>query len=191
MVSEKIGNKISVLRRAKGINQKEFAGEIGVSQPSLIKFEKGETDIIPLGVAKKLAQKLGVSFNELFEIEANNANLDRYEELLRAQLEEFEQKVLYQEKMIERYEKQVDFLSGYFSAYKALILAGQEIVLDVILSYENYLREANIPKLIPIGLVSSKVRKDAIRLLKKQFVVDEEEFEKTYQQLQQKIDELK
>ena len=111
MVSEKIGNKISVLRRAKGINQKEFAGEIGVSQPSLIKFEKGETDIIPLGVAKKLAQKLGVSFNELFEIEANNANLDRYEELLRAQLEEFEQKVLYQEKMIERYEKQVDFLS--------------------------------------------------------------------------------
>jgi len=190
MVSEKIGNKISVLRRAKGINQKEFAGEIGVSQPSLIKFEKGETDIIPLGVAKKLAQKLGVSFNELYEIETPASN-DRYEELLRAQFEELEQKVLYQEKMIERYEKQVEFLSGYFYAYKSQGEFAKEIVLTVILSYENYLKEAKIPKIIPIGLVSSKVRKDAIRLLNKQFAVNEEDFEQTYLQLQQKIDELK
>jgi transcriptional regulator with XRE-family HTH domain len=65
----KIAEKISALRKAKGFGQKEFAQKIGVSHPSLGKFEKGETEIIPLGVAKKMAEELKISFTDLFDID--------------------------------------------------------------------------------------------------------------------------
>jgi len=70
---KEIGNKISRLRKNAGYTQKIFAEIIGVSQPSLIKFEKGETEIIPIGIAIKISSELDVPFNELFEIESNNA----------------------------------------------------------------------------------------------------------------------
>lgn len=106
---ENIGNKITETRRSKGINQKELASLIGVSQPSLIKFEKGETDIIPLGVAKKLAKNLGVSFNELFEIEdsisvsigGKNEELEKLKkeiEVLKKTIEDKEKIIEFQEK---------------------------------------------------------------------------------------------
>jgi transcriptional regulator with XRE-family HTH domain len=62
-------NKISQLRKERGFNQKKFSELIGVSHPSLIKFEKGETDKIPIGVAKKMASLLKVSVGELFSFD--------------------------------------------------------------------------------------------------------------------------
>lgn len=76
---ESIGRKITELRKKKGLNQREFAQQIGVSQPSLIKFEKGETDIIPLGVAVKIADVLGVPFADFFEIEAGMSSSSKLE----------------------------------------------------------------------------------------------------------------
>jgi len=64
-----IGGKISSLRKSIGLTQEQFANEIGVSKPSLVKFEKGETEIIPLGVAIKIAKTLSENFGQLFEIE--------------------------------------------------------------------------------------------------------------------------
>lgn len=68
-----ISEQIIKLRKEYNYNQKDFAKKIGVSQPSLIKFERGETDIIPIGVASKIANELFTSFNELFEIEDSNS----------------------------------------------------------------------------------------------------------------------
>lgn len=68
-----IAEKLIRLRKNSGYTQKIFAEIIGVSQPSLVKFEKGETNIIQIGVAKKIANELDIPFNELFEIESNNA----------------------------------------------------------------------------------------------------------------------
>ncbi len=67
-----ISDNIAKLRKESGFTQKEFAKKIGVSQPSLIKFEKGEDKIIPIGVAIKIAKELNVSFNELFGIEGSS-----------------------------------------------------------------------------------------------------------------------
>ena len=64
-----ISKRIVQLRKSKGYGQKEFASIIGVSHVSLSKFENLKTDIISLGVAKKIAKELGISFIELFEIE--------------------------------------------------------------------------------------------------------------------------
>lgn len=64
-----IGRKISSLRKSEGFTQEQFANEIGVSKPSLVKFEKGEVEIIPLGIAIKIAKVLGENFGQLFEIE--------------------------------------------------------------------------------------------------------------------------
>jgi transcriptional regulator with XRE-family HTH domain len=66
---QSIGGKISSLRKSEGLTQEQFATEIGVSKPSLVKFEKGNIDIIPLGVAIKMAKVLNENFGQLFEIE--------------------------------------------------------------------------------------------------------------------------
>ncbi|QIA06425.1 helix-turn-helix domain-containing protein [Draconibacterium halophilum] len=75
-----ISDKIVQGRKAKRINQKDFAQLIGVSQPSLIKFERGETDLIPLGVARKISSELDIPFNELFEIESKHLQLKNFTE---------------------------------------------------------------------------------------------------------------
>lgn len=80
-----VSEKIIQGRKEKRYNQKDFAQLIGVSQPSLIKYERGETDLIPIGTAKKIAAELNISFNELFEIESGRESrsllLDRIDEL--------------------------------------------------------------------------------------------------------------
>lgn len=104
---ESIGRKIAELRKKKGLNQRDFAHQIGVSQPSLIKFEKGETDIIPLGVAIRISEVLHVSFLELFDISpdpgfggyqttvsALEGALKDYEQTIKSLYQELEQKDL-------------------------------------------------------------------------------------------------
>ncbi len=103
-----IGIKIAELRRSKGINQKDLASEIGVSQPSLIKFEKGEVDIIPIGVAVKLVKTLGVSFNELFEIE--DPGIERGE--ANTELEKLREEVRDLKKQIQRMDLTIETLNG-------------------------------------------------------------------------------
>lgn len=64
-----IGDKISSIRKSEGFTQEQFAEKIGVSKPSLVKFERGEVDKIPIGVAVKMAKVLDENFGQLFEIE--------------------------------------------------------------------------------------------------------------------------
>lgn len=74
-----IGEKITRLRKEAGYTQKDFAKKIGISQPFLIKFEKGETDIIPLGIAIKIADEFFQPFNDLFEIKDPQVGLIQHQ----------------------------------------------------------------------------------------------------------------
>ncbi len=79
-----ISERIVRLRKSKGYGQKEFASMIGVSHVSLSKFENGRTDIIPIGVAKKIADILDISFTELFEIEDSGAEIEKLREKIKS-----------------------------------------------------------------------------------------------------------
>lgn len=93
---QSIGGKLLSLRKSKGFTLDQFALEIGVSKPSLIKYEKGEIQIIPLGVAIKMAKVLGENFGQLFEIE-NSVTVTSEAagelEKLRARLKELEKRI--------------------------------------------------------------------------------------------------
>lgn len=64
-----ISEKIKDLRKAKGLRQSEIANEIKVSRTAYVQVENGTTKNISLDMAIGIAKVLGVSFNELFEIE--------------------------------------------------------------------------------------------------------------------------
>ncbi|WP_297092214.1 helix-turn-helix domain-containing protein [uncultured Draconibacterium sp.] len=100
-----ISDKIIQGRKAKRINQKDFAQLIGVSQPSLIKFEKGETDLIPLGVAKKISNELDIPFTELFDIES----LNNRRTILLEKIDELEEKSIKLKSEINDKELLIDF----------------------------------------------------------------------------------
>lgn len=191
-----LSEKIRLLREAKGIRPADVARSAGIKQSSYASIEKGNTKSISIEVGKGIAEALRISFNELFDVEAPAANTDnllKNEELLKTKLEELNKKSEYQEKMIERYEKQLEFLYPIWYNYKASADAAERIVMEVILLYEEYLKAAKIPKLIPISLVSKKVRSEAYRLLKNNFTstISEAEFEDLYQKFQQEINKNK
>ncbi len=76
----KVSERIRELRKTKGLTQVELAAKVGISQPTLTNIEKGQTDNIPLIVCKKLSETLGVSFNELFDVD-NPVNTEEKDKL--------------------------------------------------------------------------------------------------------------
>lgn len=68
---EKLNEKIYSLRRQKKLSQAELAELAGITRVAYNYFENGKTPAssLTLVAAKGLAKALGVSFNELFEIE--------------------------------------------------------------------------------------------------------------------------
>jgi len=69
---DKLREKISRLRKNKRITQAELAELAGISRVSYTYFENGTTDKLSLDAAIGIAKALGVSFNELYEIEDIN-----------------------------------------------------------------------------------------------------------------------
>lgn len=67
---KKINEKIKELRVEAGIKQADVARSAGIKQSSYASIEKGDTKSISIEVGKGIAKALGVSFNELFEIES-------------------------------------------------------------------------------------------------------------------------
>ena len=65
-----INEKITEIRLSKGIKQSDVARAAGLKQPSYASIEKGETKSITIEAGKGIAAALGISFNELFEIES-------------------------------------------------------------------------------------------------------------------------
>jgi transcriptional regulator with XRE-family HTH domain len=64
-----IFEKIKDAREAIGKTQDEVCAEIGISRNSYFLIEKGKTKNLSIDFGKKISKVLGVSFNELFEVE--------------------------------------------------------------------------------------------------------------------------
>jgi transcriptional regulator with XRE-family HTH domain len=61
--------KIKALRIKKRIKQVDVARAAGIKQSSYASIENGDTKAISIDIGKGIAKALGVSFNELFDIE--------------------------------------------------------------------------------------------------------------------------
>lgn len=107
---ESINEKIKQLRIKTGVSQAEVSRSAGIKQSSYASIEKGDTKSISIEVGKGIAKALGISFNELFEIEAEQNNL-LIEELKseiekRNRIQEITDKELaLKDKLIDSYEK--------------------------------------------------------------------------------------
>lgn len=69
---ETMNEKIKRLRKQKGLSQVEVAKAAGITQSSYASIEKGDTKSITIEVGKGFAKALGMTFNELFDIESQN-----------------------------------------------------------------------------------------------------------------------
>ena len=67
-MSRRIVNRVREMRDAKGMTQKELAGQVGVSRQSIISIERGRY-IPSLPLALKLSEAFGCSTDELFKRE--------------------------------------------------------------------------------------------------------------------------
>lgn len=73
---ETLNEKIKRIRTERNVRPADIARFAGIKQSSYASIEKGDTKSISIEVGKGIAKALGMSFNELFEIEvADNSEL--------------------------------------------------------------------------------------------------------------------
>lgn len=124
---ETIGDKIKNYRKLKGLNLKELANKVGVSDTALSNIETGKTKSITIDLGKDLCTELGVSFGDLFGIESNNEENRKFKDQISFSTErinELEGRVtekdllisvlINQNKLLKSY-----FMSGLFLDWKA------------------------------------------------------------------------
>lgn len=89
--AKKLGSKIQSLRKSKGLSLMQLATKLDVSDTALSKIETAKTTSITIELGKGIASALGVSFNELFEIEVfENKELNIENERLKGRIKELE-----------------------------------------------------------------------------------------------------
>ncbi len=79
------GKKISEIRESKGFSIRKLAKNVGISDTALAKIETGSTKSITIELGRGLSKELGISFNELFEIDIAEIGENSQEKI--AQLE--------------------------------------------------------------------------------------------------------
>lgn len=77
---EGIGDKLRKLRTSRGLSQEDIASSIGITRGAYTMIENNKTKSISIDVGKGIVKALGVSFLELFEIEAVPAEIDKLNE---------------------------------------------------------------------------------------------------------------
>lgn len=107
---ESISEKIKRLRKSSGVSQLEVAKSAGITQSGFASIEKGDTKAISIEVGKGIAKALGISFNELFEIEvdskSNESQKNEIEELkgkieeLQGRIEELQERISEKDKIL-------------------------------------------------------------------------------------------
>lgn len=78
---ETIGDKIKTHRKVKGLSLMELAKLLEVSDTALSKIETGKTKSITIDLGKGIAKALGISFNDLFEIETMSESFEMVQTL--------------------------------------------------------------------------------------------------------------
>ena len=125
---ETTGNKIKRLRKSKGLSLMELAKMVEIpdsarsqvepgktkkiSDTALSKLETGKTTSITIDLGKSIAKALGISFNELFDIEVTSNYLE---------IEGFQNKILDLEREIKLRDKIIADYSDMFDNYKEQI----------------------------------------------------------------------
>ena len=65
-VTEKIGNRITQLRKAKKLSQQKFSYEADIERTFLTHIEKGRKNI-SVGTLERILSALGISFKDFFD----------------------------------------------------------------------------------------------------------------------------
>lgn len=97
------GEKIKRIRKSKGISQVIVAESCMIKQSSYANIESGKTQSITIEVGIGIAKALGVSFNELFEIEVGNLPTEEgliQIEDLKGKLEELKERLSEKDQLI-------------------------------------------------------------------------------------------
>lgn len=147
-------NRIAQQRKAKGYSQKKFAELIGVSHPSLIKFEKGEIDKIPIGAARIMSKLLETPMSVLFDIEdfdPDKEELEKFKKEMWIEATKLEGYINQKDKHIALLEKQIG--RKYIDILNSALAVGA--MMDFFLhekSKELELKEQNI------NLISEMIR---------------------------------
>ncbi|MCL6101614.1 MAG: helix-turn-helix domain-containing protein [Bacteroidetes bacterium] len=100
---ESLGEKIKRIRKSKGISQIVVAESCMIKQPSYANIESGKTQNITIEIGIGIAKALGVSFNELFEIEIGNLPKEEVNiqlEDLKVKLEELKERISEKDQLI-------------------------------------------------------------------------------------------
>jgi len=63
-IAQKVGKRIRITRRRKGLTQEELADKLKIHVSTLGRIERGEINS-PLQTLNKIAQSLGVSLKEI------------------------------------------------------------------------------------------------------------------------------
>lgn len=142
---ETINEKIKRIRIEAGINQADVARAAGIKQSSYASIEKGDTKSISIEVGKGIAKALGISFNELFEVEIlqNDSLINELKaenERLKEQLNLTNQQSVLKDKLISGYEKQIEDAKHY-SMYWPRVL-----ILSTAVEFNDELKKGEITK---------------------------------------------
>lgn len=107
---KRVETKIRKLRLEKGLSQKAVSTMSGISHSAYVKIEYGTTEKIFIEVGKCISKALGVSFNELFDIECPDDN--KRVKLLEGEINNLKEVVskLKEEKIIDK-EKIIELMS--------------------------------------------------------------------------------
>jgi len=107
---ESLGERITKLRIEKGISKADVARVCDITQTAYANIEKDITQSITIEIGKKIALAIGVSFNELFEIDLPKKDSELIEKLTA------EKKMLCEK--IEEKEKIIALLEGAIQNFK-------------------------------------------------------------------------
>lgn len=82
--------QIKRLRIQKNISQVDMAKAADMSRSAYISFEKNGSENLPLKSAVGIANKLNISFSELFNVDESQADLTKIQQVVFSALEEYE-----------------------------------------------------------------------------------------------------
>lgn len=157
---ETFNEKIKRIRKSLGLTQVNVCEKIGITQPSFASIESGKTTSITIDLGKQIAQALGVTFYELFDIAQNKEK----EEALLDEIERLKELISEQKKMIAFRSEQFEFYKQtYVLIYQQSFMITERMI-DLLV--DQFIKIRNEPN---FTISVAEVREKAIIQIKKEF----------------------
>lgn len=116
-----LGKKIIGLRESKGLSIRKLAKIIEISDTALAKIETGKTTSITVDSGKSIAKALGISFNELFDIELPDN--EKEIELFKTEIHKLTQKIKDKEETLQQTTKTLELNNELLRHYEKINVA--------------------------------------------------------------------